>query len=63
MLYAVVCFLDCTAVRVGFVAGEVSSDIAPRCTNSDESLARLPYAVYLPKYLSYVDTCHVAGAT
>ena len=40
-----VCVFDCAAVRVGFVTGEVSCEIAPYCTERDESLARIPAAV------------------
>jgi hypothetical protein len=62
VLSAVVCVFDRAAVRVGFVTGVVSCEIAPYCTERDESLARLPAAVWLLKHLSCVDTCHLAGA-
>jgi hypothetical protein len=34
-----VCVFDSAAVRVGFVTGEVSCEIAPYCTERDKSLA------------------------
>jgi hypothetical protein len=58
-----VCVFNCLAVPVGFVAREVSCEIAPPCCiECDESLASIAAAVYLPKHLSYVDTYHLVGA-